>query len=94
MPSPEQLKERIEAAVKRKVEGQEISVSPEPERGTAQVIDLMAALRESLNKAPARKAAEPAATAKEAKSANEERASHRKPARRASPEHRKTRKTG
>lgn len=91
----DEVKERIEAAVKQKVEGQEISISPEPERGTAQVIDLMAALRESLSKAPGRKApAEPAAPVKEAKSAGEERAAHRRPARRAAPEHRKSRKTG
>ena len=46
------MKKRIEAAVEKKVEGEEISVSPEPEKGGAQIIDLMAALRESLNKAP------------------------------------------
>jgi DNA end-binding protein Ku len=45
------VKERIEAAVQRKVEGEQIAVSPiEPEAG-AQVIDLMEALRASLSKA-------------------------------------------
>ncbi|HSF47405.1 MAG TPA: Ku protein [Burkholderiales bacterium] len=45
------VKERIEAAVQRKVEGEQIAVSPtEPEAG-AQVIDLMEALRASLGKA-------------------------------------------
>jgi DNA end-binding protein Ku len=75
------VKKRIEAAVQQKVEGQEISVSSEPEQGTAQVIDLMAALRESLNKAPAKKA-----TA-------ELQAAERKPAKRAlSAEPKKSRK--
>jgi len=92
----DEVKERIEAAVQQKVEGREISISPEPEKGGAQVIDLMAALRESLNKAPAKKApAQPAATVKEAAAADEEKGAQRKPARRAaSSEHRKTRKTG
>ena len=53
---------RIEAAVQKKVEGQEITLAEAPEGG-AQVIDLMEALRASLEKkTPARsKAAEPAA---------------------------------
>lgn len=53
---------RIEAAVQKKVEGQEITLALEPEGGGgAQVIDLMEALRASLEKkAPVRaKAAEP-----------------------------------
>src|SRR5450631_2668435 len=51
---------RIEAAVEKKVEGQEITMAEAPEGG-AQIIDLMEALRASLEKkAPARaKAAEP-----------------------------------
>jgi DNA end-binding protein Ku len=44
--------ERIRAAIQKKVEGQEISLADEPEVG-AQVIDLMAALRASLDKKPA-----------------------------------------
>src|SRR6266704_3955946 len=40
---------RIEAAVQKKVEGQEITMAEEPEGG-AQVIDLMEALRASLDK--------------------------------------------
>jgi DNA end-binding protein Ku len=52
--------ERVEAAVQKKVEGQEITLAEEPEGG-AQIIDLMEALRASLGKkgtaAPARKAA-------------------------------------
>jgi DNA end-binding protein Ku len=53
---------RIEAAVQKKVEGQEITLAEAPEGGGAQVIDLMEALRASLEKkAPPRaKAAEPA----------------------------------
>jgi DNA end-binding protein Ku len=53
--------ERVEAAVQKKVEGQEITLAEEPEGG-AQIIDLMEALRASLGKkgataAPARKTA-------------------------------------
>jgi DNA end-binding protein Ku len=57
---------RIEAAVQRKVEGQEITLTEAPETGGAQVIDLMEALRASLEKkAPARaKAPEPVAAAR------------------------------
>ena len=56
---------RVEAAVQRKVEGQEITMAEAPEGG-AQVIDLMEALRASLEKkAPARaKDSEPAAAAR------------------------------
>ena len=46
------VKKRIEAAVERKVQGHEISVSPSATEGTggAQVIDLMEALRASVGK--------------------------------------------
>jgi len=56
------VRARIEAAVQKKVEGQEITMTEAPEQG-AQVIDLMEALRASLEKKPARKAqaAKPAA---------------------------------
>jgi len=51
------VKKRIEAAVQRKVEGQEIAISPsEPDQGGAQVIDLMEALRASLQKGAPKKA--------------------------------------
>lgn len=50
----DEVRARIEAAVQKKVEGQEISLLDAPEKG-AQVIDLMAALRASLE----RKAAPP-----------------------------------
>jgi DNA end-binding protein Ku len=47
----DELRARIDAAIQKKVEGQEISVSEvAPERGGAQVIDLMEALRASLTK--------------------------------------------
>jgi len=54
------VRERIEAAVQKKVEGQEITLTEAPEGG-AQIIDLMEALRASLEKkAPMRaKAPEP-----------------------------------
>ncbi len=58
----DEVRARIEAAVQKKVEGQEITMTEAPEQG-AQVIDLMEALRASLEKKPARKAqaAKPAA---------------------------------
>jgi DNA end-binding protein Ku len=50
---------RIEAAIQKKVEGQEITMTDAPEAGGAQVIDLMEALRASLEKkSPARKTSE------------------------------------
>jgi DNA end-binding protein Ku len=51
---------RIEAAVQKKVEGQEITMSEAPASGGGQVIDLMEALRASLERKPA-KARGPAA---------------------------------
>jgi DNA end-binding protein Ku len=69
---------RIEAAVQKKVDGQEITLTEAPEGG-AQVIDLMEALRASLSKkgaARAPAAAKAPAEVKEAKPA-------RKPAKRA-----------
>jgi len=70
----EQVSARIEAAVQKKVEVQEITLTDAPEGG-AQVIDLMDALRASLEKkAPmaAAKASQPLAEArKPAKRAQE-----------------------
>ena len=52
------VRKRIEASVQRKVEGKEIAISPsEPEQGGAQVIDLMEALRASLQKGASKKGA-------------------------------------
>ena len=45
----DEVRTRIESAVQKKVEGQEITMAEEPEGG-AQVIDLMEALRASLDK--------------------------------------------
>ena len=54
-------KKRIEAAIQKKIEGEEIAVSPEEGKPGAQIIDLMDALRASLEKggkpAPAAKGA-------------------------------------
>ena len=63
----DEVRARIEAAVQKKVEGQEITVTEEAPAGGAQIIDLMEALRASL----AKKAAVP------------ERAETRKPPKRA-----------
>lgn len=49
----DEVRARIEAAVQKKVEGQEITLAEAPEGAGAQVIDLMEALRASLQKAPA-----------------------------------------
>ena len=49
------VRSRIEAAVQKKVEGQEITSTEAPAETGAQVIDLMEALRASLEKKPARK---------------------------------------
>ena len=47
------LRERIQAAIDKKVEGQEISVSEEKPEASGKVIDLMDALRASLEKSEA-----------------------------------------
>jgi DNA end-binding protein Ku len=64
------VRARIEAAVQKKIEGQEISIAEAPQPG-AEVIDLMAALRASLEKAPAKRAqpAKPAERSQAAKPA-------------------------
>lgn len=64
----DEVRARIEAAVQKKVEGQEITMAESPQPG-AQVIDLMEALRASLEKKPAKRAqpAKPAAAKKAAK---------------------------
>ena len=61
----DQVSERIHTAIEKKVAGQEITMTDVPERG-AQVIDLMEALRASLEKKGAKpaKAAEPKAEAR------------------------------
>jgi len=78
------VRKRIEAAVQRKVEGQEIAISETPPEGGAQVIDLMEALRASLDKtagkrAPAKGVAEPAPAELKA-------AAQRKPPKKVAPE--------
>jgi len=56
----DEVRARVEAAVQKKVEGQEITMAEAPEGG-AQVIDLMEALRASLEKKAPAKASEPRA---------------------------------
>ncbi len=70
---------RIEAAVQKKVEGQEITLTDAPQP-TGQVIDLMDALRASLEKKAPRKSAPPVVTAV---SAPAKAPAARKPAKRA-----------
>ena len=66
----DEVRSRIEAAVQKKVEGQEITMATEAPEPGAQVIDLMEALRASLEKKPAKRAqpaaAQPAKPAKKA----------------------------
>jgi DNA end-binding protein Ku len=71
----DEVSERIEKAVQKKVEGEEITMAAPPEGGGAQVIDLMEALRASLEK----KGVKPAAASKSAEAAPK----GRKPAKRA-----------
>ena len=76
------VRARIEAAVQKEVEGQEITMTEAPESG-AQVIDLMEALRASLGKKAPTAAAQPAPTPAES----------RKPPKRAQPSEAAPKKT-
>src|SRR5881398_2648659 len=64
----DEVRDRVEAAIQKKVEGQEITMAEAPEQG-AQVIDLMEALRASLEKKPAKRAQAAAQPAKPARKA-------------------------
>ena len=55
------MKKRIESAIERKLEGQEIAVSPSAPESGGQVIDLMEALKASLAKTTAKRGKAPAA---------------------------------
>src|SRR5436309_1368322 len=57
----DEVRKRIETAVQKKVEGEEIAISPSAPEGGAQVIDLMEALRASLEKTAGKRTAKPAA---------------------------------
>ena len=79
----DEVRERIEAAVQQKVEGQEITLTAAPESGGAQVIDLMEALRASLEKkAPAKGRESKAETRKPPKRAQQAEPAARKTAKR------------
>jgi DNA end-binding protein Ku len=78
----DEVRARIEAAVQKKVEGQEITMTEAPEGGGGQVIDLMEALRASLDKKAAAPAKAPAADSR-AETRAETRPETRKPAKRA-----------
>jgi len=64
----DEVRGRIDAAIEKKVQGQEITMAEAPEPG-AQVIDLMEALRASLEKKPAKRAQAAAQPAKPARKA-------------------------
>ncbi|MGH7857229.1 MAG: Ku protein, partial [Candidatus Binatia bacterium] len=55
----DEVRKRTEEQIRRKMEGEEIAIEP-AETGKGQIIDLMEALRASLEKAPAREKAKPA----------------------------------
>lgn len=75
----DEVKQRVEAAVRQKIEGREITTADEPQAPGAQVIDLMEALRASLAKSgTATSAASPAPAAATPEPA-------RKPAKRVEP---------
>lgn len=74
----DEVRARVEAAVQKKVEGQEITMMDAPEAG-AQVIDLMEALRASLEK----RAAQPAPAAAPGPQAEARTTEARKPPKRA-----------
>jgi DNA end-binding protein Ku len=64
----DEVKARIEAAIEKKVQGQEVTLAEAPQPG-GQVIDLMEALRASLEKKPAKRAQPAAQPAKPARKA-------------------------
>jgi DNA end-binding protein Ku len=76
------VRKRIEAAVQKKVDGEQISISPSVQAPGAQVIDLMEALRASLDKTLAKRAEQRAPAAAPAEAASP----RRKPARKVVPE--------
>jgi DNA end-binding protein Ku len=80
-PYVDQVRGRIEAAVQKKVDGQEFTMAEEPETG-GQVIDLMEALRASLERKAPAKAREPEPREPSA-AARESQAGARKPPKRA-----------
>jgi len=64
----DEVRDRIEAAVQKKVEGKEITTSEAPvAEASGQVIDLMEALKASLQKKPAKRVEQPVKTKKAAK---------------------------
>ena len=82
-PYVDDVRARIETAVQKKVEGQEIAMAEEP-AGGGQVIDLMEALRASLERKAPAKAHEPQAAAREPQAAaREPQTAARKPPKRA-----------
>ena len=76
----------IETAVHKKVEGEEIAISPSAPKATAQVIDLMDALRASLEKTAGKRAAPRAATASAQSAPAELKTAQRKPPKKVSAE--------
>lgn len=74
----DEVKKRIESAIEKKLEGQEIAVSPTAPETSGQVIDLMEALKASLAKASTKRT--PGKTSAAEPSAAEPRAGSRKSA--------------
>ena len=66
----DEVKQRIESAIEKKLEGQEIAISPSVPEAGGQVIDLMEALKASLAKTTAKRPAAKAADAAPAPAAD------------------------
>jgi DNA end-binding protein Ku len=77
----DEVRKRIEAAVQRKVEGEQIAVSPSVPEAGAQIIDLMEALRASLEKTTGKR--QPAKATAAEPVAEEARPAQRKPPKKA-----------
>ncbi|HYS50654.1 MAG TPA: Ku protein [Burkholderiales bacterium] len=88
----DEVRKRIETAVQKKVEGEEIAISPSAPEGGAQVIDLMDALRASLEKTSGKRA--PARTAAPEGAPAELKTPQRKPAKKVAAEPEPRRKVG
>ena len=88
----DEVKKRIEAAVQKKVEGEEIAISPSAPEAGAQVIDLMEALRASLDKTAGKRAQPKAAPAETAPA--QLKAAQRKPPKRIAAEPEVRRRAG
>lgn len=79
----DEVRERVEAAIQRKVQGEEVAISSAPPKSGGNVVDLMEALKASLKGSSSRSARpEPKEPAKRAAAASSEKLGERKAPRR------------